>query len=100
MDEHPLEYDDLRLFKKHFATVKFRYFWFFTLAIFICMMLLQFRNPNKERLWKSVVDESDRWAWLYKPLAFLDEIVLSVFPPLKLLCWNVVVIARNAKDSD
>ena len=100
VDEHPLKYDDLRVFKKHFPNVQFRYFWFFTLTIFICMTLLQFRNPNKERLWKSVVDESDKWAWLYKPLAFIDEIVLAIFPPLKLLCWNVVVIARNAKDVD
>jgi len=100
VDEHPLKYGDLRLFKKHFPNVKFRYFWFFTLIIFICMTLLQFRNPNKERLWKSVVDESDHWAWLYKPLTVLDEIILSVFPPLKLLCWNVVVIASNTEDAN
>lgn len=99
-DEHPLKYKDLRLFKKHFRNVEFKYFWFFTLIIFICMTFLQLRSPNKERLWKSVVDESDLWAWLYTPLAALDEFILSIFPPLKLLCWNVVVIARNTKDSD
>lgn len=98
VDEHPLKYSDLQLFKKHFANVKFRYFWLFTLTIFVCMTLLQFRNPNRERFWKSVVDEGDNWAWLYRPLAALDSIILYIFPPLRLLCWNVVVIARNKKD--
>ena len=59
------------------------------------MMVAQRKNPNKERYWKVVIEESEKWSWLYKPLEFLDKIILKVFPPLKLLCWNIVVISKN-----
>ena len=95
-DEHPLRVRDLRLFRRHFAEVEFEYFWFFTLVIFLLMAFVQFRNPNKVRYWKKVVEEGDRWAWLYRPLAFMDRVVLAAFPPLRLLCWNVAIVAKRA----
>lgn len=94
-DEHPLRWRDIRLFRREFAHVTTRYFWLATLIIFALMVLVQRRNPNKERLWKVVVDEGDRWKWLYAPLSKLDAVLLALIPPLRLLCWNVVVIARN-----
>lgn len=94
-DEHPLKWSDLRLFEKHFHNVERRYFWFFTLIIFVIMALAQRRDPNKERFWKVIVKEGPRWAWLYRPLEMLDQIVLAVLPPLRLLCWNVVIVARK-----
>ena len=33
--------------------------------------------------------------WWYERL---DKIILKVFPPLKLLCWNVVIFGRNLTD--
>lgn len=91
-DEHPLRWRDLKLFEKHFPIVERKYFWFFTLIIFI-LMALQRRHPNNERYWKTVVKEGRRWEWLYNPLEKLDKIVLKYIPPLRLLCWNAVVIA-------
>ena len=93
-DEHPLRWGDIKLFHKHFGTVETRYFWLTTLIIFIIMALAQGRNPNKERFWKIVVQEGDKWGWLYRPLEKLDRLLLAVFPPLRLLCWNVVVVSR------
>lgn len=99
-DEHPLKWSDLKLFEKHFEEVERKYFWFFTLIIFVFMALVQRRNPNKERFWKVVLHEGDKWAWLYKPLEKLDRFILAVFPPLRLLCWNVVIIASRPKVSE
>jgi len=94
-DEHPLTVKDIALFKKHFNNVETKYFWFFTLIIFILMALVQFRNPNKERFWKKVIEEEQKWAWLYKPLAALDNVTLKIFPFLKYLCWNIVIVAKK-----
>lgn len=94
-DEHPLKLNDIKLFHKHFGTVETRYFWLTTLIIFVIMALAQRRNPNKERFWKVVVQEGNKWAWLYRPLESLDRLLLAVFPPLRLLCWNVVIVCKN-----
>jgi len=94
-DEHPLKWSDIKLFHKHFEAVEARYFWLTTLIIFVIMALAQRRNPNKERFWKVVVQEGRKWSWLYLPLERLDRLLLKVFPPLRLLCWNVVVVAYN-----
>jgi 2-polyprenyl-3-methyl-5-hydroxy-6-metoxy-1,4-benzoquinol methylase len=93
-DEHPLKWSDIKIFHKYFKTVETRYFWFTTLIIFIIMALAQRRNPNKERFWKVVVQEGNKWKWLYSPLESLDRLLLATIPPLRLLCWNVVVISK------
>lgn len=95
-DEHPLKWRDIKLFRKHFDAVETRYFWLTTLLIFLIMALGQRRNPNKERFWKVVVQEGEKWRWLYTPLEKLDKLLLWAFPPLRLLCWNVVIVAFNS----
>lgn len=96
-DEHPLSWSDIKRVGKHFDEVERRYFWFFTLIIFILMVLFQFRSPNKVRFWKAVVKEENSWKWLYYPLELLDKIVITILPPLRLLCWNVVIIGKKSK---
>jgi SAM-dependent methyltransferase len=97
VDEHPLTKRDLQEIAGRFHRTEFRFFWFFTLLVFVIMTFVQFRNPNRVRFWKVVVQESDRWAWLYRPLSALDDLVLKLIPPLRWLCWNVVVVARSPK---
>ncbi len=94
-DEHPLRLRDIRMVTSRFARTEVRWFWFTTLLVFILMAVVQFRNPNKERYWKKVVDEADSWAWLYRPLAALDRGLLCVLPFLRPLCWNVVIVGRG-----
>jgi len=96
-DERPIRIKDLDTFKKKFRHVETKWFWLTTLVIFIIMAVVQRRNPNKERYWKAVVKEGDQWAWLYTPLEALDKGVLTVFPFLRYLCWNVVIVASNPK---
>ena len=94
-DEHPLTWSDIKLFKKHFSSVETRYFWLTTLVIFVIMALAQRRDPNKERFWKVILKEGPKWAWLYRPLEALDRLLLAVVPPLRLLCWNVVIVCKK-----
>jgi 2-polyprenyl-3-methyl-5-hydroxy-6-metoxy-1,4-benzoquinol methylase len=93
-DEHPLKWRDIKLFRKHFRIVETRYYWLTTLIIFVIMAMAQRRNPNKERFWKVVVQEGNTWSWLYRPLESLDRFLLTIFPPLRLLCWNVVIVCK------
>lgn len=94
-DEHPLRLRDVKAITSHFARVEVRWFWLTTLLVFVCMVAVQWRNPNRERFWKKVVDEADDWAWLYRPLERLDRFLLKVLPFLRPLCWNVVVVGRS-----
>lgn len=96
-DEHPLRIRDVRMIRDRFQHTQTKFFWFTTLTIFILMALAQRRDPNKVRFWKAVVDESESWRWLYVPLARIDAVLLSVFPPLRWLCWNVGIIASGPK---
>lgn len=96
-DERPLGHRELKLFKKHFREVRFEYYWFFTLSIFILMFLFRRQDPNKVRFWKKVVDDADSWAPIYRPLEKLDRVVLKLLPFLKPLCWNVVVFAKGPR---
>lgn len=99
-DEHPLKWSDIKLFHKHFRVVETQYFWLSTLLIFLIMALIQRRNPNKERFWKVVVQEGGKWGWLYLPLERFDRLLLKIFPPLRLLCWNVVIVASNCENTE
>ncbi|MEO6569594.1 MAG: class I SAM-dependent methyltransferase [Opitutaceae bacterium] len=96
-DEHPLRLRDVREVRSRFTSSETRWFWFTTLLIFILMAVVQFRSPNKERYWKKVIEEANSWAWLYRPLAALDRVLLALLPFLRPLCWNVVIIGRHPK---
>lgn len=96
-DEHPLRLRDIRAITSRFEHAEVAWFWLTTLLVFILMFAVQFRSPNRVRYWKAVVDESASWRWLYRPLAALDRALLAVFPFLRPLCWNVVIVARRPK---
>lgn len=96
-DEKPFRLSDIKRFTHRFNSVTVEWFWFTTLIIFMVMAVVQRRNPNKERYWKSVVKEGVYWKRLYVPLEKLDTIVLTIFPFLKPLCWNVVLVCKNSK---
>jgi SAM-dependent methyltransferase len=94
-DEHPLRRRDVQSITRLFRRVETRWYWLSTLSIFLLMAVWQRRNPNRERYWKAVVKEADRWAGLHRPLERLDQAALRVFPPLRWWCWNVVIIGQE-----
>lgn len=94
-DEHPLKIKDLDLFRKHFSVVQFRPFWLFTLVVFI-LMYLTGSSPGQDRFWKKVITDHKKWAPLYKPLEFIDNLLLVPLGRwLWPLCWNLVIMARQ-----
>jgi 2-polyprenyl-3-methyl-5-hydroxy-6-metoxy-1,4-benzoquinol methylase len=95
-DEHPLRLADIRAVRAHFHESHTAWFWLSTLLIFCVMAVVQRRDPNQERYWKKVVEEADRWAWLYRPLELLDKVLL-LLPFFRPLCWNVVIVGRGPK---
>jgi len=90
-DEHPLKREDIQTFSKYFGKVQTKYFWLTTLIIFVIMALVQWRNPNRERYWKKIEEEGNKWSWIYTPLEKLDSFLLTFFSPLRYMCWNVVI---------
>jgi 2-polyprenyl-3-methyl-5-hydroxy-6-metoxy-1,4-benzoquinol methylase len=96
VDEHPLRNADIRAVRGYFRESTTRYFWLSTLLIFVIMAVVQRRNVKQERLWKTVIEEADQWAWLYRPLELLDKVLL-LLPFLRPLCWNVVIVGRGPK---
>ena len=96
-DEHPLRLRDVRLITARFEQAEVRWFWLTTLLVFIWMAVGQRRSPNRERFWKKVIDEADRWAPLYRPLEKLDRWLLRWLPFLRPLCWNVVIVGRRPR---
>lgn len=96
-DESPLRWRDIRKIRARFTQSETRYFWLTTLIIFVAMFVVQRRNPNKERFWKVILSEGDKWRWIYTPLEKLDRILTSIFPPLKFLCWNVIIYCEKKK---
>ena len=93
--ERPLRTADIQLFRRYFGDVRIRWFWLTTLLIFVIMFAWQRRDPNRERYWKIVALEGEKWRRLYTPLAALDRFLLALFPFLGPLCWNVVLVCKN-----
>lgn len=96
-NEQPIKLSDIEKFHRYFSRVETKWFWFSTLIIFIIMVFLQKRDPNKERLWKVVVAEEKKWKFLYKFLERFDIWLLKFFPILNPFCWNVVIISSGKK---
>jgi SAM-dependent methyltransferase len=94
-DEHPLRLRDVRSITRRFGSAEVRWFWFSTLLIFVWMFAVQRRSPNRERFWKTVIDEADRWRPLHRPLERMDTFLLKWIPFLRPLCWNVVIVGRS-----
>lgn len=93
-DEHPLHLSDFRNIRNIFADIKHKEFWFSGLLIFV-WFFLNGVDPNKERYWKKIIYDNKKYEKAMKIFKFIDSILLTVFPPLKLLCWNTVLVLRK-----
>lgn len=95
VDEHPLKWKDIKAFKSIFKDVKYVGKWFFTNFVFLKFYFIDRINPSKERYWKLILKRNKDLKPLYNRLEKIDNRLLSIFPFLKWLCWNIVVIARK-----
>ena len=94
-DEHPLTRKDVQTIFSSLNHGEATFIWFSTLIIFILFFIVGRVHPNRERYWKKIVYEEEKWRGLYTLLARLDGVLLRAFPPLRWLCWNVVIMGRK-----
>lgn len=94
-EEHPLAMREVRTFRRIFKSVRYECFWFFTLWIFLRLLLIERVNPNKERYWKKIIREHERLEPIHRRWAKLDRWVLAAFPFLKRFCWNIALVCEK-----
>lgn len=95
--ERPVGFSEIRYLRQLFRESTVTWYWFSSLFIFIYMYVIERRNPNTERYWKTVVKEGRKWSWLYLPLEAFDRMVLTFLPFLRPLCWNVILVLQKPR---
>ena len=98
-DEHPLRLRDIRDITDRFHRADTAWYWLTANFVFVLLAITKIGRFHQTRMWKAVIDESDRWNWIYQPLAALDRVLLKVLPFLRPLCWNVVIIAQQPRSA-
>lgn len=92
-DEHPLKKADIDVIKKRFKYVNHYEFHFLTLLIFCYFFIIERVHPNKDRYWKKIIREGEKYKKAFRILHSIDKIILKIFPPLRWLCWAIVIEA-------
>lgn len=91
--ETPLEYQNLnKLSSAKFSKSYHHEFHLFTLLIFLWFYLIEKTNPNKERYWKKIIDDSEKIKIPFTLLNKIDNLVFYIFPFLRKFAWNTVLI--------
>lgn len=90
-NEYPLKINDILKFNKYFINVKHYEFHFLTLLIFCYFFAIEKINPNKDRYWKKIIKEGEKYKKIFNFLYNLDKLILKLFPFLKLFCWVTVI---------
>lgn len=96
-NERPVGFSEIRYLRQLFHESTVSWYWFSSLFIFIYMYVIERRNPNTERYWKTVIKEGRKWSWLYLPLSAFDRIILTLLPFLRPLCWNVILVLQKPR---
>ncbi len=90
-EEHPLRIKDLHVLRRHFRSVQHREYWLLSLAVFLKFYFLDRHDPAKVPYWKLIIHEANRNRRWLGALQRLDRALLALFPPLRPLCWNVLL---------
>lgn len=95
IDEQPLGFDILEIYKRHFHSVEHKEFWLTTLWLFISYYFIRRYDPNKIRYWKKIFKEKEsKIGWWFKPFKAIDRLLLTI-PGVKKMAWNIVIIAKK-----
>lgn len=95
IDEEPVGFDILKMYKKYFPTVVHKEFWLATLWLFLHYYLIRRYKPNDVRYWKRIFKEKkSQIGWWFIPLQWLDKLLLNI-PGIKGLAWNMIVVAKK-----
>jgi 2-polyprenyl-3-methyl-5-hydroxy-6-metoxy-1,4-benzoquinol methylase len=95
IDEQPVGFDILKLYRKYFSQVEHKEFWFTTLWIFLNYYLIRRYNPNEVRYWKRIFKEKkSQIGWWFGPLKALDNLLLKI-PGFRHMAWSIVTVAKK-----
>ncbi len=92
--ERPFTFSDIKKLGKGFRYITHTEQQLFTTLIFVWFFVGERLNPSRARYWKKIIDESERYAKVFKFLEKIDWLILKI-PLLKMLCWNTVVELRK-----
>ena len=95
VDEHPIDINYIRQVQKYFNNVRNKGFWLLTNLVFVKYYFIDKLDPSKVRYWKKVVSDAEEVKDFYLSWERIDKALLGIFPFLKWLCWNMVVIAEK-----
>ena len=87
--EKPIGVREIRLAEKYFK-VKTTGFWLTALYLFCHFYLFERADPNKEKYWRKIIREGEKYRNPFGVLNGIDRCLLGICPPLKYLCWNLV----------
>ncbi len=94
--EVPLKYNTLdSLTDAKFITRQHQEFHFTTLLIFLWFYFIEGINPNRERYWKKIINDSEKIKIPFTVLSSIDKFLLKVFPFLRKFCWNTVLVYKK-----
>lgn len=94
-DEKPVGFEILNLMQKHFRDIDYECTWLFSLIIFLKYYLIDRIHPNADRYWKRILREPQATRRWIGPLIKADQFLCRILPPVKYLCWNIVVAAKK-----
>jgi ubiquinone/menaquinone biosynthesis C-methylase UbiE len=91
--EKPINYNRLEhLTEAKFKKVYHKEFHLLTLLIFVWFYLVERVDPNKERYWKKIIDDSPRISRPFLLLRKIDQKIISMIPYLGRFFWNSVIV--------
>jgi SAM-dependent methyltransferase len=94
-DEIPLRFRDFARLGHGFASMRHREFQLSTLSLFLWFYFIERADPNKERYWKKIIVEADRYRRAFAVLNALDRALLAVCPPVGRLCRMTVLVLEK-----
>ena len=94
-DELPVGFDILKHLEKYFKEVQYTCTWFLSLVIFLKYYFIDRVHPNSDRYWKRILREPEATRRWIGPLIKIDGFLCQYFPPIKYLCWNIVISVQG-----
>jgi hypothetical protein len=91
----PLRFADFARFSHGFRWLRHREFQMCTLAIFLWFYAVERADPNRERYWKKIIVEADRYARAFAVLNGIDRTLLAICPPLGRMCRMTVMVVER-----
>jgi len=91
-DEIPLRFSDFALLRQRFPSLRHREFQLSTLSLFLWFYFVERADPNKQRYWKKIIVEAEKYRRPFGLLNALDRALLAVCPPAGRLCRMTVIV--------